>query len=341
MKRGGDKTAENSAEPISNGRLTMADLARLAGVSKITVSRAMGDSALVNPETRARVRELARQHGYSLNVTARNLRLRRSHTVAVIVEMAPSPERPMSGPYPLELLGGISQELTSAGYSVLLSARHGAITPATQAADGVILLGQGAHEDAVHTVEGWRMPTVIWGADMGAGHVVVGSDNRHAGASVAEHFLAAGRRLPCFIGDLDHAENAERFAGFRNALAAKGITPSHIGEVGFTADAAAKAVAALLARGSFQADAIFAVSDLLAMGAIQALHGHGIRVPEAVSVVGYDDTPMGASFVPALSSVHQDLYQGGMLLARKVLALIDGKPVSSEYLPTRLVIRGT
>src|SRR3546814_1762149 len=95
-------------------------------------------SALVNPNTRARVRELARQHGYALNVTARNLRLRRSHTVAVIVEMAPTPERPMSGPYPLELLGGISQELTSAGYSVLLSARHGAITPATQAADGEI-----------------------------------------------------------------------------------------------------------------------------------------------------------------------------------------------------------
>jgi len=340
LKRG-KKAPNDIATPVANGRLTMADLARLAGVSKITVSRAMGDSALVNPETRTRVRELARQHGYSLNVSARNLRLRRSQTVAVIVEMAPTPERPMSGPYPLELLGGISQELTSAGYSVLLSARHGAITPATQAADGVILLGQGAHEDAVRTVEGWRMPTVIWGADMGAGHVVVGSDNRHAGASVAAHFIATARRRPCFIGDLDYAENGERFAGFRNALAAQGITPSHIGGVGFTADAAAQAVSALLARGEFAADAIFAVSDLLAMGAIQALHGHDIGVPKAVSVVGYDDTPMGASFVPALSSVHQDLYHGGMLLARKVLALIDGQTVRSEYLPTRLVIRGT
>lgn len=340
MKRGGNKP-DAAVAPVGNGRLTMADLARLAGVSKITVSRAMGDSALVNPDTRARVRELARQHGYALNVTARNLRLRRSQTVAVIVEMAPTPERPMSGPYPLELLGGISQELTSAGYSVLLSARHGAITPATQAADAVILLGQGAHEDAVRTVEGWRMPTVIWGADMGAGHVVVGSDNRQAGASVAEHFIAIGRHRPCFIGDLDHAENAERFAGFRNALAAQGITPSHIGEVGFTADAAAKAVATLLAGDAFTADAIFAVSDLLAMGAIQALHGHAIQVPAAVSVVGYDDTPMGASFVPALSSVHQDLYHGGILLARKVLAMIEGQAAASEYLPTRLVIRGT
>src|SRR3546814_16374143 len=99
VKRGGKQRAKTSASAIPRGRLTMADLARLAGVSKITVSRAMGDSALVNPNTRARVRELARQHGYALNVTARNLRLRRSHTVAVIVEMAPTPERPMSGPY--------------------------------------------------------------------------------------------------------------------------------------------------------------------------------------------------------------------------------------------------
>src|SRR3546814_12713315 len=80
VKRGGKQPAKASAEPIPSGRLTMADLARLAGVSKITVSRAMGDSALVNPNTRARVRELARQHGYAPNVTARNMRLRRSHT---------------------------------------------------------------------------------------------------------------------------------------------------------------------------------------------------------------------------------------------------------------------
>ncbi|HUB91037.1 MAG TPA: LacI family DNA-binding transcriptional regulator, partial [Dyella sp.] len=91
----------------------MADLAKLAGVSKITVSRALSESPLVTPETRERVQTLARKHGYKLNVSARNLRLRRSHTVAVIVEMKPSSERTMWDPYPLSLLGGISQELTS------------------------------------------------------------------------------------------------------------------------------------------------------------------------------------------------------------------------------------
>ena len=107
----------------------MADLARLAGVSKITVSRAMGDKAPVSAQTRAKVRALALKHHYTLNVSARNLRLRRSHTVAVVVEMTPTPERPMSDPYPLELLGGILQQLASNDFSALLTTRHGASLP--------------------------------------------------------------------------------------------------------------------------------------------------------------------------------------------------------------------
>lgn len=318
----------------------MADLAQLAGVSKITVSRALGDSTLVNPQTRARVRELAQAHGYALNVTARNLRLRRSHTVAVIVEMSPSLERPMSGPYPLELLGGVTQELTSAGYSVLLSARHGSITPATQAADGVILLGQGAHDDAVHAVQHWRLPMVVWGAQMGAGPVVVGSDNRQAGVEVAQHFVKQGRRAACFLGDLDYAENAERYAGFSAELATHNTSVRCIQGVGFTAAGAADAVRAALADGP-RFDAVFAASDLLAIGAISALRELSLTVPDDVSVVGFDDTPVGISLEPPLSSVHQDLHGAGVLLARKVLDLIEGRPAQSEMLPTRLVLRAT
>ncbi len=327
--------------PERGDRITMADLAELAGVSKITVSRALADSPLVKPETKARVQELARAHGYALNVSARNLRLRRSHTIAVIVEMSPSPDRPMSGPYPLELLGGITQELTSAGYSVLLSARHDSITPAAQSADGVILLGQGAHEDAVRVVERWRLPMVVWGAQSGSReHVVVGSDNRRAGAEVARHFLALGRRRPCFLGSLDHAENAERLAGYAEALEAAGLRPMVADGVDFTAAAGDRAMRELLEREG-PPDALLACSDLLALGAMQCLRESGLSVPVAVSVVGYDDTPLGASLVPPLSSVHQDLHRAGILLAGKLLALIDGRPAESEMLPARLVVRGT
>ncbi|MFT4197137.1 MAG: substrate-binding domain-containing protein [Pseudoxanthomonas sp.] len=319
----------------------MADLARLAGVSAITVSRALRDSPLVNPQTRERVRSLARQHGYAFNVSARNLRLRRSMTVAVVVEMKPSVERQMSGPYPLDLLGGITQELTSSGYSVLLTSLQGGALPGVQAADGVILLGQGANEDAVRTVLGWGRPTVVWGAvSRNGSQVVVGSDNRRGGALAAERFIALGRSRPAFLGDPAHGEFAERLQGFAATLARYGIVPLAPTVAAFTVNAGAEAVRALL-DGQPQIDALFAASDLLAIGAIRALIERGRRVPEDVSVIGYDDTPLGATYVPPLTSVHQNFVDAGVLLARKVGELIDGGAAASEVLPTHLVVRAT
>ncbi len=322
----------------------MADLARIAGVSKITVSRALGDGGLVNVATRERIRALAEKHGYKLNVSARNLRLRRSHTVAVVVEMTPSLSRPISGPYPLELLGGISQELTSVGYSVLLTTRQAPMTHALRAADGVILLGQGAHEEAVHMLDTWRLPMAVWGAKRARDrHVVVGSDNREGGALVAQRFLALGRRQPVFLGDTDHMELAERLAGFSDTLAASGMRPIVLRRDRFTIAAGVEAIQALLAQndGGRRIDALFAGNDLLAMGAIRALSEYGLRVPDDVSVIGYDDTALGASFIPPLSSVHQNWHDGGVLLARKILALIEGKRAQSEMLPTSLIVRAT
>lgn len=320
---------------------TMADLAAIAGVSAITVSRALRDSPLVNEATRARIREIARQHGYAFNVSARNLRLRRSMTVAVVVEMRPDPDRQMSGPYPMDLLGGITQELTLRGYSVLLTALQPVMPPSALAADGVILLGQGAHEDAVRIVRDWGRPLAVWGAvGRDASQTVVGSDNIRGGALAAERFLALGRRTPMFLGDAAHGEFAERYDGFRAAFEQHGIVPRMLTVPAFTVTAGAAAVESLLAAGT-PPDALFAASDLLAIGAIRALLANGRRVPQDVSVIGYDDTPLGATYVPPLTSVHQNFVDAGALLARKVLALIDGQAAESETLPTHLVVRDT
>jgi DNA-binding LacI/PurR family transcriptional regulator len=319
----------------------MADLAELAGLSKITVSRALSDSPLVNPETRERINQLAREHGYKLNISARNLRLRRSHTVAVIVEMKPSTDRTMFDPYPLGLLGGISQELTAAGYSVLLTTRQGATAAAVQAADGLILLGQGVRQDAVHRFDKLGVPMVVWGAGLeGDSHCVVGSDNRLGGAMVADHFFALARRRPVFIGNPSHPEIYDRLNGFVDALGVHGIKPLLMRRDEFTVDSGVDAVHSLFER-KVDFDAIFACSDLLAMGAIRGIRETQRSVPEDISVVGYDDTPLGASFLPPLSSVRQDWQEGGILLARKVLALIRNEPAQSETLPVTLVVRST
>lgn len=320
---------------------TMDDIAALAGVSKITVSRALRDSPLVTVETREKIAKIAGEQGYRININARNLRLGRSHTVAVVVEMTPMSGRPMFDPYPLELLGGITQELTAAGYSVILTSKQLMNTGPVQGADGLILLGQGSHGDAMHKLEQSGLPLVVWGSpEAGSSSIVVGSDNRKSGAAVAERFAELGRKKIIFLGDVDHAEVSERCGGLIEGLQGQGkvhiIRPK-----AFTFDAGFASISAALEKTPHACDGIFAASDLLAMGAIRALSEHGLRVPENVSVIGFDDSPHAASFIPPLTSVHQYLRDGGALLAKKILELIEGKAAESEMLPTQLIVRHT
>jgi DNA-binding LacI/PurR family transcriptional regulator len=325
----------------SDAGLTMEDLASLAGVSPITVSRALRDSPLVTEKTREKVRRIAEEQGYRLNISARNLRMRRSYSVAVVVEMTPIKGRPMSDPYPLELLGGITQELTTAGYSVVLTSKQLLDTPPVQGADGLILLGQGSHGEAVKVLQKAGLPLVVWGAPgSDSSYIVVGSDNRKGGASVGQRFIDQGRKKLIFLGDVDHAEVQERCAGFIDAMGGKGSVHI-IRPKAFTFESGFDSMSAVLKKADHGFDGVFAASDLLAMGAIRALTEHGLRVPEDVSVIGYDDTPGAASFVPPLTSVHQYLRDGGVLLAKKMLGLIHGETVESEMLPTTLISRQT
>lgn len=325
----------------SEAGLTMEDLASLAGVSTITVSRALRDSPLVTAQTREKIRRIADEQGYRLNISARNLRMRRSYSVAVVVEMTPVKGRPMSDPYPLELLGGITQELTTAGYSVVLTSKQLLDTAPVQGADGLILLGQGTHGEAVKVMQKAGLPLVVWGAPQaGASYVVVGSDNRTGGASVAARFIEQGRTKLIFLGDVDHAEVQERCAGFIDALGEHGSVRV-VRPKAFTFESGFDSLSEVLKGGAEPFDGVFAASDLLAMGAIRALTESSLSVPGDVSVIGYDDTPGAASFVPPLTSVHQYLRDGGVLLARKMLGMINGETVESEMLPTTLICRQT
>lgn len=340
------KKNQKSTQTVSAAGLTMQDIAELAGVSTITVSRALRNSALVTPETREKIRQIAQERGYRMNVSARNLRLRRSHSIAVVVEMTPAKDRPMSDPYPLELLGSITQELTTAGYSVVLTSKQLLDTAPVQGADGLILLGQGSHGEAVRQLQKSGLPLVVWGApDANQPCIVVGSDNRAGGASVAQRFMAQGRKNLLFLGDINHAEIQERCLGFIDALHAGAHQVQILQPSAFTFEAGFEEVRRFLEssrEGSgVHIDGVFAASDLLAMGAIRALTEAHLQVPNQVSVIGYDDTPGAISFVPALSSVHQYLREGGVLLAKKILDLINGLPVESELLPTTLVVRQT
>ena len=323
-------------------RPTLGDLAKLGGVSRMTVSRALHNSKLVNEQTRHSIQALARKHGYRPNIGARNLRLGRNDVVAVVVEMVPSVYRPMSGPYPLEILGGICQEMTSRGFNLMLTTMQNWTAESTHQADGVILLGQGSHDTAALVLGTAGIPFVVWGAQRtGNPYVVVGSDNRHSGVLAAERLLSLGRQRLVFLGDTAHPELADRHAGFVETLKAAGATLVASVPTAFTFAAGVQATQALLAQPDLRFDGLFACNDLLAMGATRTLIEHHRHVPDDVSVIGHDDSPAGAGFIPALTSVHQSWSDGGVLLARKILELIAGHRAKSEQLPTILVVRGT
>ena len=301
----------------------MADLALEAGVSKITVSRALSDHPLVNAATRESIRQLAEARGYRLNIAARNLRQQRTGTIAVVIEMTPSHERSMSEPYPLSLLGAVMQQLTSRGYNMVLTTMP-LFRSQPPAADGVILLGQGMHEDAVEAVQRTGLPYVIWGSvDGNEAHITVGSDNVRGGELAAAHLVERGRSRFLFVGDETHLEVADRLRGFIAGCAGEarvvGIAPSPFTEAG-----GEQAVRAVLDAGPRVFDGIFAASDAIAMGAIRALHAAGVDVP-ARSPWSVSTMPRARrATMPPLTSIRQDWDRGGTLLASKILLLTAG-----------------
>ena len=329
-----------SKDKLGDGaRPTMADVARGLGVAKITVSLALSNHSTVKESTRALICETAERMGYRLNVSARNLRQQRTRTIAVVIEMTPSHERLMSEPYPLSLLGGIMQELTAAGQNMVLTTID-LFSEAPPSADGVILLGQGVHDDAAAVIEATALPYVVWGAAHGPPErVVVGSDNREGGRLAAGYLIGRGRRRLLFLGDAEHGEAEDRLRGFEAGLADSGAAIVANIPCAFTLAAGREAVAPLLEGAELGFDGIFASSDAIAMGAIEALQAKGHDVPGAVSVVGFDDSPGAALFSPRLTSIRQDWGVGGELLAQKVLDMVAGKAVASHAMPVALIIR--
>lgn len=330
-------------------RLQMADIARLAGVSISTVSRALNGSDLVNDETKKRVTDLARSLNYSINIGAKNLRLRQNKTVAVVVPYDAANRQHVSDPFFLSMLGGLADALTDRGYDMLLSRVDSerldlaASLYDSGRAMGVILIGQWGHHDQLNDLASRRVPLVVWGAQMAQQlYCTVGGDNVEGGRAATRHLIQKGRQHVAFFGNRDLPEVAHRFAGYQAALKAARIkfrdalyvpTP-------FTSNGGADGINALIERGE-RFDAIFACSDLLAITAINAMRAHGIHVPHDVAVVGYDDVELGQHFHPPLTTVRQSLGTAGQALVDALIDQLEGRKPLPRVLPTTLVVRGT
>ena len=322
------------------------DIARLAGVSISTASRALNDHPAINARTKQLIWKLAREHDYPFRRTMPAGPIGATGTIALVVPRPQGRDSQLDDPFFLELFAGISDAARERGCDVMVS--HYAPTRlddlsaamTTSRADGTIFLGQSSLHPAFNRLAESEGRFVVWGAQLpDQAYCSVGSDNLAGGRRATLHLARLGRKRIVYLGDTEAPEVQQRVRGYAEALDQAGLAldkalmvPAH-----FTVESSEASVDALIARGeSF--DGIVAASDLIALGAIRSLLHHGRRVPEDVSVVGYDDVPFARYSRPALTTVLQDTQRAGRLLVSKLLDTGGGE-MRSERLPTDLIVR--
>ncbi|SHG67302.1 transcriptional regulator, LacI family [Hydrocarboniphaga daqingensis] len=349
MKKTTTGKAGSRAKPVDTRSLQMADIARMAGVSVSTVSRALSGSALISEKTRTRVEDLARTLNYAVNIGAQNLRLKQNRTIAVVVPYDRSTRQHVSEPFFLSMLGSLADAITDRGYDMLLSRVDAdelhAVSKLVRSgrANGIIMIGQWRHHDQLNELAANDFPIVVWGAQLPRQlYCSVGSDNLEGGRLATRHLIASGRKRLVFFGDVDFPEAAMRFEGFKRAHADAGlrVRSELCIKVDFTAESAREATQRLLLSGhSF--DGLFACSDLMAVTAINTLAENGHVVPDEVAVVGYDDIELSRHFRPGLTTIRQPLEQAGIALVDSLLAVLDGRQPLPTVLEPVLVERAT
>jgi DNA-binding LacI/PurR family transcriptional regulator len=327
----------------------MEDIARLAGVSTSTVSRALAGSTLVATKQREQIVRLARERGYVVNSTARNLRLQRTQTLSVVIPLGHETGQHLTDPFFVEMLGHLADEITQRGYGMFLQK---VLPPmenwvqnllATHRTDGLIVIGQSTEHQALQAAAEHYRPMVVWGGHLERqDYCTVGTDNFAGAKQATEHLLETGRKKIVFLGFANVPEVKLRVQGFERAFekAKRGVQPPRVVPAHLTADAAYEAMRAFIQdRGSF--DAVVAASDVIAMSAIRAITAAGLRVPQDVAVVGFDDIFMSSHVNPPLTTVRQDLKTGARLLVDLLFRRIEGEDTPSATMPAELVIRAS
>jgi DNA-binding LacI/PurR family transcriptional regulator len=335
---------------MTGARSTLEDVAARAGVSRATASRVLNGSPRVSDDARVRVEAAVAAIGYTPNRAARSLAVHRSETVALVVS-EPS-VRLFADPFFAGTTLGITGELGATRYQlVLLMTPSDADRPRTEdhllhgGADGVLVLSARAGDPLPARLARAGIPCVVAGRPpAGAGDAVgfVDADNEGGARQAVAHLVERGRQVVGTVaGPSDMAPGVDRRAGWARGLAQAGrLAPADlVSEADFTRAGGDGATRALLARRP-QLDGLFVASDLMALGALDALRATGRRVPDDVAVVGFDDSELARSADPALTTVRQPIERLGARMARLLLDQLerDAPPVG-EVLSTELVVR--
>ncbi|WP_455836176.1 LacI family DNA-binding transcriptional regulator [Pseudarthrobacter siccitolerans] len=330
---------------------TLAMVAQQAGVSAPTVSKVVNGRLDVSPETRARVLEALEQAGYQSPLQRRSA-AEAGTIVEVVIDV-------LDSAYMIEVLNGILQFAASADVEILVSATGPALSnlrsPERRAQRmldegrvGMIVVTSAFSEAQLQAFRRRKIPVVVIDPlNPPSGDVVsVGATNWAGGKAATEHLLDLGHQRIAYIGGIDRAEcNQARLHGYMAALMARGITvdPEYIISGGrFRRESGVNGLQALLRLDQLPT-AIFAASDTIALGVLAEAGRHGIRVPEDISLIGFDGTKQGEESVPSLSSVAQPLEEMGRAALRSLLRQARGETLDSHRveLATQLIVRGS
>ena len=336
-----------------SGRPTSFDIAYRAGVSQPTVSRALRGDKSVSAKTRARIEAIAAELNYTVDKNASSLRSQRSNTIALLFFEDPTPDESMINPFFLAMLGSITRACADRGLDLLISFQRmeddwHVRYQDSHRADGLILLGYGdytLYRERLDQLERQGTHFARWGSvSSDSSGVTVGTDNHAAGFLAGAHLVESGRRAIAFLGHADghYPEFRGRYLGLCEALGAAGISPDPALQFDAitTEEAGHRATQSLIASGA-RFDAIFAASDLIAIGAMRALKEAGRLVPEDIAVVGFDDIPAASLTTPPLTTVMQDIRAAGQALVETLLAQIEGRDLPPRKLAGRLIVRGS
>ncbi|MCI4643165.1 MAG: LacI family DNA-binding transcriptional regulator [Hyphomonadaceae bacterium] len=340
----GVSMADDSDSKRRNVRLE--DLAKQAGVSISTVSRALNDSPAVNRRTKQAIWKLARELDYPFRRYMPTGPIGADATIAVVVPVPQARDAHIHDPFFFELLSGIGDAARERGCDVLISHTTPtsyddlAYAMSTSRANGVIFIGQSSLHREFNRLAEAEDRFVVWGAELPEqSYCSVGSDNVQGGRRATSHLARLGRKQIAFLGDTIAPEAMQRFRGYQEALERHGLeqnpqlaVPAH-----FEVESAEASVQSMIESG-LEFDGIAAASDLIALGAVRALHKAGRSVPGDVSVVGYDNVPFSRYSSPALTTVSQDVGTAGRILVSKILDS-SGAISRSERTSTDLIVR--
>jgi DNA-binding LacI/PurR family transcriptional regulator len=327
---------------------TIADIARLAGVSKSTVSRALNDSPLIGDDTKQRIQSIAAEHHFQLNVPARRLSLKQSHTIA-FVTYAYKTDFSVPDVFMLEIMSGISRALHAHGYDLLVVHVDPGDTAwprqylDTGRVDGFILLSATCTTETMTALRELNAPLAIWGnsPEEASGFCAVTGDSFAGGKAATEHLLETGRRRVAFIGGSPRmGEVKDRYRGYEAALREAGTAPDPalVAYGDYSPVSAATEMRRLLEQTP-GIDAVFVNSDVMAIAAMDAIRETGRTVPDDVAVVGYDDISIAQHSNPPLTTIRQNGPLAGKLLADGLIQYLQTGVVSVVSIPAELVVR--